>query len=105
VEENVALLQAQLARQCRAEAEAHLHAGLATLELFFAEEGDNVLAHRQEVRRVTRAQQLDGMRRIVKFSRELADGESALSPEQLMNGQMPESLRDIPIREITSDLG
>ena len=105
IEENAAILRLRLAKQRRQEALSHLHAGLAEHDLFFAKEGDNVNENRMEVRRVSKAQEVEFARKLVRFSRELAEGTSELAPERVASGEIPDYLQVTNIRKVTIELG
>jgi hypothetical protein len=105
IEENAAILRLRLAQQRRVEALTHLHTGLAEHDLFFGKEDDNVHENRLEVRRVSKAQELEYMRRVVRFSRDLVEGTAGLTPEQVAGGELPDYLKGVAIQAYTVELG
>lgn len=102
--ENVVLLQARLAEQKRKQAALELKAAIAEHDLFFEQDEDTIDVHRGEVRRLNKAEQLEFVRRIVEFSRDLATGNAGITPEELLRGKQPPQLRGLPIGDYASDL-
>ncbi len=83
----------------------HLHASLAEHDVFFQNDGDEVYPNRMEVRRVTKSQQLDCIKRVVQFAKDIAEDKAGLSPEAMVNGVLPDSLKGCPVTDFTVELG
>ena len=103
--ENAAIMRLRLAQQRRQEALTELHAGLAKHDFFFTQEEDVVNENRLEVRRVSRVQQLEFTRKLVRFSRDLVVGALQVTPEQLASGEVPDCLKRAPVKGYTTELG
>jgi hypothetical protein len=105
IEENAAIIRFRLAQQRRQEALTQLHAGLAKHDFFFTQEEDVVHENRLEVRRVSRVQQLEFRRKLVRFSRDLVEGALQVTPEQVATGELPDCLKRAPVSEYATELG
>ena len=93
IEENAAIIRLRLAQQRRQETLTQLHAGLAKHDFFFTQAEDVVHENQLEVRRVSRVQQLEFKRKLVRFSRDLVEGALQVTPEQVASGELPDWLK------------
>jgi hypothetical protein len=105
IEENAAIIRLRVAQQRRQEALTQMRAGLAKHDFFFTQEEDVLHENRLEVRRVSRVQQLEFKRKLVRFSRDLVEGALQVTPEQVASGELPDCLKRAPVSEYTTELG